>query len=347
MRNQLAMRNQVLLPLALAAAMGCVVVPTAHAQSGRISAVGNRETSTNYILYYDTSTMQGQPLSIQECEDNVDITVSFAGLTTSASVAAIWTATSSSAGCDGATQRQPTTAIQCTQIAGYSQSLTTPASDITVPVRTLFRLDSAADCTTATDLSQYVWFLPLPSASDTGTASVGYVVARIDLDRVPPSAPTIPTGNYAGNNNITIDVTSTSDVNEFRAYFDPTACESGVPPTTFNQTTLASDINTGSSVTFSATEAGIAAFGGYAAVAVVAVDHAGNESEVSNAVCVQRVEIEGFWEAYCRQEGREDVDECAEYYSCAARPGRSSSFVAGASLLFGFGLLLARRRSQS
>jgi MYXO-CTERM domain-containing protein len=80
--------------------------------------------------------------------------------------------------------------------------------------------------------------------------------------------------------------------------------------------------------------------GDYVAMGVTAVDIAGNESLLSNVVCVQRVETEGFWEA-CRTNNTCKDD----FETCSATPWRTTrGAMAGLGLAALAGVLVRRRR---
>lgn len=83
-------------------------------------------------------------------------------------------------------------------------------------------------------------------------------------------------------------------------------------------------------------------------VYVVVYDTARNVSTMSEAGCIRRVEVDGFWSTYC--EGRYDsLEECrAAYSGCSASPGGrgSAAPLAGLSLLL-LGLVARRVKKRN
>lgn len=100
------------------------------------------------------------------------------------------------------------------------------------------------------------------------------------------------------------------------------------------------------SYSFNAQAFGLAV-GETACVTVTLVDLAGNEGPPSESACVTRVEVNGFWDAYCRENHPElSLADCtARYRGCSCTiPGRGESAGAGLGLLgLSLGLIVLRR----
>lgn len=86
----------------------------------------------------------------------------------------------------------------------------------------------------------------------------------------------------------------------------------------------------------------------YAAVAVTLVDRANNESRLSNVVCIQRVEVRGFWDAYCASrpgaDGGLSPEACRQTYGCAVQPGARGTNAGWALVLGVMVVTMARRK---
>jgi hypothetical protein len=152
----------------------------------------------------------------------------------------------------------------------------------------------------------------------------GYGTFELETDAEPPLAPTRVTGG-SGEHRIPIEWdTDESDIERFIVYIDnePTAapggaggtsagvdggspntgdCGSSVLTPGADAESLPSSLRqkrvdepTASGVELSADDIG----GEAAAVAVVAVDEAGNQSPLSNVGCVKVVPTQGFWDRY-------------------------------------------------
>lgn len=90
-----------------------------------------------------------------------------------------------------------------------------------------------------------------------------------------------------------------------------------------------------------------------ACVTVTLVDLAGNEGPASNVACVTRVEVDGFWDAFCEDHGFDptvpaELAECrARYAGCSCRTvGRGSRAGWSLGLLATVCLALVLRRAR-
>jgi hypothetical protein len=307
----------------------------------------------------------GQPLSRAECLMDVAVPLELTNVpfrTGTTQVLSVWRG-ASSAMCQTATQRRPTGtgAPPCVEV--HNEPATGMTMTTMLSAQTLF---GSAACTAGTNTEQTFWFLIMASAGDTTTdvAATHYGTIAITLDPVPPGAPRIH-GNAAGDTRIEIAWSNPSGTEELygaNVYVDAMGCDtSGRPVSTTlvagqsppsgiapRQTVMGQTVT---AAALSGAELGLD-YGGYAAVAVTLVDRARNESPLSNVVCVQRVRISGFWDAYCAERGI-PVSECRDRVAgCAIAPSGRRPLTGGTMLelvvgAVAFSALIGRRARRS
>jgi MYXO-CTERM domain-containing protein len=71
-----------------------------------------------------------------------------------------------------------------------------------------------------------------------------------------------------------------------------------------------------------------------------------NESVLSNVVCIERVQVQGFWDAYCAERGMADVEACRANYSCSIEAGGGSAPACGWAVGLAALAAVARRRMR-
>lgn len=300
----------------------------------------------------------GYPISGQECTSNVGIPLQLTNVPysmTQMRFLSVWRGTPTSAACQTSTNRRSTgtTAPPCTFVTSYE--ITSTIMSIELPAMTAF-----GTCGTAT--TQEFWFLAVPAAMDNTTDlpsadGLTYGSLQIGLDPTPPGAPT-GLEPSAGDTQIGLAWDNPSGVESLsgaNVYVDPAGCDasgnpiaggalsaggappSGITPITVDGTAVRSATIDGSSIGLE--------YGEYAAVAVSIVDRAHNESNLSNVVCVQRVQVRGFWDAYCAERGM-DVSTCTATYGCSAIPGAPGGrgALGAVGLVIAAALAAARRR---
>lgn len=347
MRNLLP--NGPFLIVALAVAASALAPARASAQiMYTIQEFGDRQAP---VELYGTN---GRPLSEAECTANVDIPIDIVNAPYdigTTQVISIWRGAPTSAACQTATNRRNTGTGEppCTFVT--SIPLTAAMQSIELGVQ-----DAFESCGTATELE--FWFLVVNSAMDTSTdvPVTNYFTLRAALDPTPPAAPT-ELMSTPGDAQIQISWTNPEGLEPLekaRIYYDSMGCDAAgeVTSTTLvggaaaPSGTPAIDVD-GQAVrtaTVSGEQLGID-YDAYAAVAVALVDRAGNESVLSEPICVQRVQVSGFWDAYCSERGM-DVDTCSETYGCGVgRPGaRGSAAAFWVAMLAMIGAALRRGR---
>lgn len=247
--------------------------------------------------------------------------------------------------CSTTTARQTGDQRQCTHLVGSDPDIDLD-SEITLTLEEMLDPDdSACDVSTAAGRTQLLWLFALGSQETTAAvtnAQYGYVSFTVD-----PKAPTTPAPNdtmVSGDETITVGWGVGSEQNlRYNVYVDTSvgACtDTGMwmagdpPPGDPTREEL-----TTNSVGLSATSTGLA-IGQSALVYVTALDRSDNESNLSTAVCITRVETVGFCDALAAG-GEECTNTCA-----ATLPGTRSA--SGALLLGLAGLaLVVRRRTRS
>jgi hypothetical protein len=190
----------------------------------------------------------------------------------------------------------------------------------------LMARDLVEDCASGTESMPTIWFLAVDdpmSAEDVGNNYATYELLGIDMSA--PDAPTEVVGG-SGENEIPIEWdTDEADIDRFIVFIDDNPTEGGGGAGSGGEAdgggASANTGDCGSSVlqpnmsaddvpssirrkevnepTATGFELSPGDVGGMmAAVAVVAVDEAGNQSPLSNTACVKVVPTEGFWDRY-------------------------------------------------
>jgi hypothetical protein len=350
------MRRIALRTALLTAALGLVGPGTARAQGSvtvRIREFGGR------VSPVQLTGPTGQAISGAECTANVSIpfeltNLPFAPGTTQ--VLSVWRAAASGM-CQNSMQRRPSAmgAPPCVEV--HNQPATGMIMTLSIPVQTLF---GTAACAGGTNTEQTFWFMVVSTAGDNTTevAASHYGTVAITVDPVAPAAPMLD-GDAAGDATITVTWTNPAGTEPLfgaNIYVDSAGCDAsgrpisttlrgGEPRPSGTAPRVVAEGQTVSSATLSTSGLGLD-YGQYAAVAVTLVDRARNESVLSNVICVQRVRVQGFWDAYCAERGL-SPSECRDRYDgCAIgfrEPARRA--VLGWALLAL--ALLAIRRARS
>lgn len=317
---------------------------------------GDRDTpssgATNYLVNW--------PISLAECEANEPISMVLTGAPYDATgmtrlVWDLWQGGTGSTGADCQTATNRRTSTGATAVCTHRPDWDGGQITTTMPTLELRPQELFPDgCTTSTQGTYVFYVLAVSATNDTTTdvAATGYFSFSIALDFVAPTAPMVE--DAAGDRQIVLEWTNetTETLSSARVYVDTSApCgESTVlvageaPPSTISPVATV----TGSAPTtanLDGADLGLAV-GETASVAVTVLDLARNESVLSNVACIERVPVEGFWDAYCAERGLTTAECSARYSSCAALPGRGSRSALGALALLGVALLVSRRRAS-
>lgn len=347
-----------LLTVSLLASLAVPGAASAQTLTSTVQSFGDPERPPGTQLWGITAG--ARPIGLAECRQNLVIPIEIGGIpaTEMSNRFVAYRAAVGSGMCNLGASRMMTTTSDpiCTMTAFPAAMITPPTTEIGPTVQQLFGTDA---CDSASIRDHDFWFLSVTSPDDRSSDVAQYAVLRILLDTEPPVAPTVdasPAGDTAIS--VTFDANTAEMLTGSTAYVDPTGCDEN--GNVLDTTTLVADMAPPSgarSVESNGVEAvqldgsmlGLG-YGEYAAVAVTTMDLARNESVLSNVVCLQRVELAGFWDAYCADRGITDPAECrAQYGGCAATPGRTGGptpFIAMLGIALAFVMSRAARRSS-
>lgn len=323
-----------LLTVSLLAALAAPSAVRAQTLTSTVQSFGDPERPPGTQLWGITAG--ARPIGLAECQANVTIPLEVGGIPSSelSNRFVIYRAAVNSGMCNVAASRMMTTTSDpiCTMTAFPAAMITPPTTEIGPTVQQLFGTDA---CDGAGIEDQDFWILSVTSPDDRSSLVNQYAIIRILLDTEPPVAPTAdaaPAGDTMIS--VTFDANTAEMLTGSTAYVDPTGCDAN--GNVLDTTTLVANMappsgarsvesNGVEAVTLDGSMLGLE-YGEYAAVAITTMDLARNESVLSNVVCVQRVELSGFWDAYCAERGVTDPAMCrAQYSGCAATPGRGSA----------------------
>ena len=227
------------------------------------------------------------------------------------------------AACQTPTNRMATTTTDpaCRHVDGIT--ITTSPADIEIAAATLF----GDACEGSTEQTFRFWFLLSDSEQNRTDTMLPFGALDATVDLAPPAAPT-DVVTTPGDANIQVSWTNPSGATLLRGaavYVDTAGCADGTPSSSVLMAGVAPPPRgarrierEGQAITsaqLSGAELGLE-LGEFAAVAVVLIDRAHNESVLSEVACVQRVQVSGFWDAYCAERGM-DVATCSDSFGCA------------------------------
>ncbi len=334
--------------LALAVLGGLAVLPsTALALAPTVGGFG-----TGTHMAGNTDLVQ-YPIGSPECSVQIPLTFSSLTNTTTTRYIDVWSATSASAGCQTGTVRVSTTSPVCTYVTSIPYT-SGPTYTAMVTAATLFGGCSGTDQRT-------FFFFDTTSTHETSMTYTTYWTLTAAIDAIAPTGPVIE-GSPAGDTVLQVSWNQSSFTDlgiagHVNVYVDPTGCASGgdggaststlvagqvAPDTAYASPSASSPI----SVSTSGLGWGSGSYGQTAAIAIAAVDTAGNVSVLSNVVCATHVQVSGFFDAYCAELSEA---ECAAYYrgcSVAMPGGRTDWSAIGLGLLVLGGLVLRRRSAR-
>lgn len=312
-----------------------VMTGRADAQAIGVNVLAFEGRSAGTFDLMDLATVAANPIGAAECTatisfrfTNVDITRAQLQFFQGAS-------------CDDVSVRTDTTNTSCQELAVPADAIDMRAQqDVDIVAGDL------VPCEEGGSGVQTIWVLALNNPSDTVTGAGQAVSFPVAYDFVAPSAPsglTVNPGESAAQ--LTWDAT-TDQVSGYDIFVDPTGCSDTGEVTSPGLTsdppdeTLIVSSPSGSASSASAPYPASVGTGQFMAVAIRAVDRAGNASPLSTPVCVERIEVVSWWDMECGSGAHEYCDG-----GCAAAPGSGGGAawlaLAGAALA----LLAARRRT--
>ncbi len=345
---------------AIAVALCAVPSSALAALMASVLAFGTHATPVNFMT---------QPLGLNDCGNAVHI--QFTGITsmgTTAQVIDVWRAAAATTMCPTGALARTGTAQVCFPINVSAGNTVTNLTQFNLGVTPseLFgpvpgNLAAVDPCTTPVTTTQYFFFAQTGNAGDTSTMwpAGTYLVMPIAVDTQRPTAPVL-NGPAAGDTSVALSWTTgeTGTIGSERVYFDPAGCSGGgdggtgsssvlmagaPPPTSALVHTVPSLGTSGSVPTSALTGWASGTYGQSGAIAITVLDSAGNESMLSNVICVQHVRVTGFWEQYCAEHGMTTAQCTSNYHGCSVGvPSRRLDLGALGLLGAALGLLVAR-----
>jgi len=280
----------------------------------------------------DLATTSAVPVSQDECDANAVIDFRF----TMVDMARAQLHLFHGSNCEMSSVRNDTTDTSCSDLnLEYSIDMNTEVNK-QIPVSSLI------DCTAGSSGTRTIYVLALDNETSEVTAAGQAVSFPIAFDFAGPSAPSMFAARD-GESSVTLSWEATSDqVTQYDVFFVENGCDaSGNVTTTLlddpENPDLGSLLTTAEGTATSATVAfpSTVGAGTQHAIAIRAVDNAGNAGQLSSVVCVSQIDVQTFWDAYCGGGGG-SADACAS--GCSVGPGRSSapgllSLLAGLAML--------------
>ncbi len=342
---------------ALALVSGVLIAPaTAGAQGAPMFTMfGTHGTNSDLVV---------QPLGAGDCSTAIPFTFSPVPASSTTRYIDVWSASSSGAACQMMANRSSSTQVGCTYIQQFPY---TPTNMSAMPTgmtpNVLF-----GGCSTSTTRTFY--FFDTLSPHDVSTSFTTYWVLTAQLNVSPPTAPIID-GAPAGDAQLQLAWNAssftglgtmgqvyvyaaagcsgaTSDANGVDGGTTTSTLVAGQPPGSATKILMSSAT---SPIIIDTSLLGWTAghYGEMNSIAISTVDSATNISNLSNVVCVQHVQVTGFWKQYCAEHGMPDIAQCtANYHGCSVgAPGPRTDFTAVAFGLGILGVLGARRRRRS
>ncbi|MGD8861060.1 MAG: hypothetical protein PVI30_13715 [Myxococcales bacterium] len=248
-------------------------------------------------------------INADDCANGATVVFRLSNVPTDRPTIDIYRGTSGS-GCETETRVNQDTGTTCIFLATRS---TNNAS--------MFDLEVTASdlmCNEGANEKPTLYFLPVNATMSADAVGQNYGIVEVEIDADPPAA---PTGVSGGNGESSIPVswnTSAGMLDGFAVYIDSSGgagvdggtCGSDVlipgesvdsVPGSVRRKSIGE--GSASSTTLSASDID----GDSAAVAVVAVDLAGNESVLSEVACVSVIPTDGFWDVYEQEDGAVDA----------------------------------------
>lgn len=306
----------------------------ARAQAIGVNILAFEGRSAGEFDLMDLATVAAHPIGAVEC----GATISFRF--TNVDIMRAQLQFFQGANCNDVSVRTDTTNTSCQEL---------PVPPDAIDMRAQQDVDIVAGdlvpCETGGSGVQTIWVLALNNPTDTVTGAGQSVSFPVAFDFVPPSAPS-GLSVAPGENAARLTWSATTDqVSGYDVFVDPTGCTdtgevvspglTGEPP----DESLIVSSPSGAASSASAPYPDSVGTGQYMAVAVRAVDRAGNESPLSEVVCVQRIEVVSWWDTECGTGAHEYCNG-----GCAAAPaggGRAAWLALPAAAL---ALLALRRR---
>lgn len=324
----------------LLAVLSCLA-PAASAQAQDIMVTVRDFTGRTTVPSREQlGSSAGFPITQMDCDTNAEITFRFDGIDTTRTNLYLY----QGASCDDVMIRNTTTDERCSELAGPFMTEMRRQVDLTIGVEQLVPCGAGGGGTIT------VWVLAVNNTMSDEVSGAGQKATfDVAYDFEGPAAP--PGFDASGGEtSITVEWEAGSDqVTRYEVYVDPNGCMDGaVDP----EGALASDPDNPPMSLLATTIDGPSSGGpvpfpesvptpGEAAVAVRAVDRAGNVGALSPVRCVARFEVTSWLEMYCVDGS---ADACGGS-DCSVSPGSGSTApLVALGLVVGVALLRRRRR---
>ncbi len=277
--------------------------------------------------------LQNNPVGAGDCDGT--FTVRVTGIPTDRTQLDVWRGSS----CQTPENRTPNTG-SCEYLEPASLSLNGGQSEANV---TLSVSDLIENCSEeGADNTIEIFLLATRSSGSTDDVQNAFGNLTIRHDTQPPNAPSNLKGG-SGNTSIPISWDGSSDptLDDYQLYLEA-GLEAGCGNTQLiegeaglEELLLRNVSRESGNATINASDADLSP-GDYAAVALAAVDRAGNISPLSAVACIEVVETEGFWARYFASGGEANEGSgcrVAAGYDGRSSGSRSSALLVLASLL--------------
>lgn len=346
-------RPRLALPFALAIALGAPAMASAQTQ-----ATGSITVAPISIEGRDDASFLGElSVGIEECKQNAEIVFRLDNLP-DATTLDVWVGDE----CTSTDRGNADASNNCEQVLSQSIDGNTGRFDVTVGVGDL-AMAQGFDCDSGSKGSTKLWFLAVDSPGSKMAVGTSYgffpsgSVTKFDTDLDPPDAPSDVSGG-SGENQIPVEWDiAASDLERFIVYADSDVtggggsdggnaeCDSarlraGAAAESAPDSLRVKTVNEGTAT--GTTLRGSDIDGDVAAVAVVAVDTAGNMSALSEVVCVHVIPTDGFWDVY-EAEGGDAAQGCP----CTAMGPAQLEGALPIGLAIGWLGLVSRRRRRA
>lgn len=291
----------------------------------------------------DLSSVTRAPLTRAECEAGASISFQFTMIDQARAQLHLFHGSN----CNDSSIRNDTTDMSCTDLFLEYAISTRTQVDQDIPVSSLI------DCSSTSSGQRTVWVLALdePVSEVTGAGQQTSFPLAFDFE-----GPAAPTGFTARDGETAATLSwdgSTDEITVYEVYFVENGCDGmgTVTTTAFadpdNPTVAVDHVVSG---TETGTTVSLVGFGtgSQHAVAVRAVDNAGNTGPLSTPVCVTKIDVNTFWDAYCGTGGAGGTGghPACTGTGCSATPAARDRTPFGLAL-FALGVLAWRRRSRT
>lgn len=323
--------------LAIVALTWLVAAP-AFAQEINVTLRG--VTGRSSVDLADLAMIGAAPLSYDECTSGATIDFRFTMVDQNRSQLHLYYGSN----CEMVSVRNDTTDTSCVDL-GLEYAIDRQMQvDVDIPISDLIDptvpVAEACDSITSTTRTIFVLAIDNPTSEVSGAGQQVSFPLAFDFDG--PSAPTEVSATD-GETRSTVRWTSTGQVTRYEVYLVEDGCdaEGNVMTGVFDDVTGLTPAKVQDGPASSTTVEPIpGAIGSHHAIAVRGIDNAMNPGPLSAPVCMTKIDVTTFWDAYCSSADASEA--CSSSCSVSATPGRGALLGSLAALLaFAF---VARRR---